>query len=74
MSSKSVRKKEAFYKIEKYIKEQNVLGKKTCHFDKAKRQDKSVHGKCMECSHIDANDNVNTNVFIRNVIFMRSHS
>lgn len=49
-------------------------GEKLCHFDKAKKQEKPVHGKYMEYSHIYANDNVNTNVSIRNVILMRSHS
>lgn len=43
-------------------------GEKLCCFDKAKRQDKPVHGKSMACSNIYANDNV----FIKNVIHDRS--
>ena len=49
-------------------------GKKLYHFDKAKRQDKPVHDKCMECSHIYPKDNVNTNILNGNIILMRGHS
>lgn len=44
------------------------------HSDKAKRQDKPAHGKCMDCSRIYTQDNVNANILNRNIILMRGHS